>query len=339
MYQTAYHTKDIREYSFLITGGAGFIGSHIAEYLLKHNSKKVRVLDNLATGHYENIAGFVDNDGLEFIDGDIMDFDVCAGACEGIDFIFHEAALGSVQRSIKDPIATNSVNVDGFLNILMAGHAAGVKRIVYASSSSVYGDDESLPKVEYKVGKPLSPYAVTKKTNELYAQVYPELYNIPILGLRYFNVFGPRQDPDGPYAAVIPIFINNSINGEPVHIDGDGTQTRDFTFVENAVQANIKSLFVDSDLLAEDRVFNVAVEKNYSITELFEMIKKILGSENEAIHEEPRVGDIKNSLANLELSRKVLGYEPTISLEEGLKSTVEFYQNKMVQESGSTENK
>src|SRR5690242_8723987 len=242
MYEKPYHSEKLKKYSFLITGGAGFIGSNLAEYLLKHGAGKVRVVDNLSNGYYRNISGFIGNPAFEFIEGDIRDPEICRRACENIDFVSHQAAMGSVQRSIADPVTTNEVNVCGFLNMLNAVKNSNVKHMVYASSSSIYGNSETLPKSENKIGRPLSPYAVTKYANELYADVFAKRYGTRTTGLRYFNIFGPRQNPAGPYAAVIPALIQAILKNTPAVINGDGFQTRDFTFVENAVQANIKAL-------------------------------------------------------------------------------------------------
>lgn len=319
-----FHTGDISKSSFLVTGGAGFIGSHITEYLLKNGAGKVRVLDNLATGFKKNIDLFTDYSNFEFIEGDIRDTEVCRKACEGIDYVSHQAALGSVPRSIKDPITSNDVNVGGFVNMLTAAKDAGVKTFVYASSSSVYGDEPNLPKREEKVGNPLSPYAVTKKTNELYAGVFAQLYGMKLVGYRYFNVFGPRQDPDGPYAAVIPLLVSGIMKKEPVYINGDGEQTRDFTFVDNAVQANIKGMLTTNEE-AFGKVYNIAVGENFSVNFLYNEIRDILKADHEATYREPRAGDVRNSLADISLARNLLGYEPTKRFMDGLVQTVDFF--------------
>lgn len=319
-----FHTDDISNSSFLVTGGAGFIGSHITEYLLKNGAGKVRVLDNLATGFQKNIDLFAGYDNFEFMDGDIRDPETCRKACEGIDYVSHQAALGSVPRSIKDPITSNDVNVGGFVNMLTAAKDAGVKTFVYASSSSVYGDEPNLPKREDKVGNPLSPYAVTKKTNELYAGVFAQLYGMKLIGYRYFNVFGPRQDPDGPYAAVIPLFVSGIMKNETVYINGDGEQTRDFTFVDNAVQANVRGM-LNKNEAAFGKVYNVAVGENFSVNFLYEEIRRILGAEHEATYREPRAGDVRNSLADISQAKELLGYEPTKRFMDGLVQTVDFF--------------
>lgn len=319
-----FHSGDISQYSFLVTGGAGFIGSHITEYLLKNRAGKVRVLDNLATGLQKNVDLFASYDNYEFVEGDIRDPEVCKKACEGIDYVSHQAALGSVPRSINDPITSNDVNVGGFVNMLTAAKDAGVKTFVYASSSSVYGDEPNLPKREEKVGTPLSPYAVTKKANELYASVFGPLYGMKLVGYRYFNVFGPRQDPNGPYAAVIPLFVSGILNNDTVYINGDGEQTRDFTFVDNAVQANVRGMLCENEA-AFGEVYNVAVGENFSVNFLYEEIRRILGAEHEATYREPRAGDVRNSLADISKAKELLGYEPTKRFMDGLIQTVDFF--------------
>lgn len=321
-----FHNKDISNSSFLVTGGAGFIGSHITEYLLKNGAGRVRVLDNLATGFQKNIDLFTGYDNFEFLEGDIRDAEVCKKACEGIDYVTHQAALGSVPRSISDPITSNDVNVGGFVNMLTAAKDAGVKAFVYASSSSVYGDEPNLPKKEEKVGNPLSPYAVTKKTNELYANVFADLYGMKVVGLRYFNVFGPRQDPDGPYAAVIPLFVSGILKQTPVYINGDGEQTRDFTYVDNAVQANVRGMLADNED-AFGEAYNVAVGENFSVNFLYNAIREQLGLEHQPTYREPRAGDIRNSLADISKARTLLGYEPTQRFLDGLKVTVSFFKD------------
>ncbi len=319
-----FHTKDLRDKCFLVTGGAGFIGSHIVAYLLAHGAEKVRVLDNLMTGFRKNMEPFMGHPAFEFIEGDIRDFETCKRACSGVDYVTHQAALGSVPRSVKDPVTSNDVNVTGFLNMITAAKDSAVKAFVYASSSSVYGDEPNLPKVEERVGNPLSPYAVTKKTNELYADVFARLYGLKVVGLRYFNVFGPRQDPDGPYAAVIPLFVSGILKKAPVYINGDGEQTRDFTYVENAVQANILGMLTDNDE-AFGKAYNVAVGENFSVNFLYESIREMLGQTHEATYRAPREGDIRNSLADITKARTLLGYKPTQRFMEGLKATVDYF--------------
>jgi UDP-N-acetylglucosamine 4-epimerase len=324
LYQTAYHSEDISNYSFLITGGAGFIGSHIAQYLLKFGAHKVRVLDNFITGRKENVTLFENDPAYEFMEGDITDLENCRAACEGIDFVLHQAALGSVPRSVANPIPTNEHNVDGFLNMLIAARDANVKRFVFASSSSVYGDEPNLPKIENRIGNPLSPYAVTKYANELYAKVFYTNYGFETVGLRYFNIFGPRQDPNGQYAAVIPIFVDKILKKETVFINGDGEQTRDFTFVENAVQANIKAAFT-AHTEALGTVFNIAFSESYTVNQLYFSIQKLLGSDHMPTYREPRQGDIQNSLADISKAKRLLDYKPLFSFGDGLKITVDFF--------------
>jgi len=319
-----FHTKPLDQSSFLITGGAGFIGGHIAEYLLKNGAKKVRVLDNMSNGFQSNLDILQQYNSFEFIEGDIRNLETCQKACEGIDIVNHQAALGSVPRSIKEPFNTNDVNVGGFVNVLKAAVDNNIKQFVYASSSSVYGDEPNLPKVEHRVGNCLSPYAVSKKTNELYAAVFADVYGINTIGFRYFNIFGPRQDPDGPYAAVIPLFVKGILNKTPVYINGDGEQTRDFTFVENAVQVNIKGMLADNKE-ALNKVYNVAVGEKFSVNYLYNACKEYLNSDFEATYREPRAGDIRNSLADISLAKSLLGYQPTRKFEDGLKETIQYF--------------
>ncbi len=328
-YQTnmQFHTEDLSQKSFLVTGGAGFIGSHITEYLLLHGAKKVRVLDNLLTGFESNLEPFAAYPAFEFMPGDIRNMATCIEACTGIDHVSHQAALGSVPRSVKDPVTSNEVNVSGFVNIITAAKDAGVQSFVYASSSSVYGDEPNLPKFEERVGNPLSPYAVTKKTNELYASVFADLYGMKAIGFRYFNIFGPRQDPDGPYAAVIPLFVSAILRGTPAYINGDGEQTRDFTFVDNAVQANIRGMLAQNDE-AFGKAYNIAVGENFSVNFLYESIRDMLGVAHEATYRETRAGDIRNSLADISRAQRLLGYEPTERFVDGLKKTVAFFREK-----------
>jgi UDP-N-acetylglucosamine 4-epimerase len=319
-----FHNKDISQSSFLVTGGAGFIGSHIVAYLLEHGAARVRVLDNLSTGLKENINLFSGNSRYEFMEGDIRDPEICRLACKGIDYVSHQAALGSVPRSVKDPQTSNEVNISGQLNILTAAKKSGVKSIAYASSSSVYGDEPNLPKREEKVGNPLSPYAVTKKTNELYAEVFGNLYGMKIIGLRYFNVFGPRQDPNGPYAAVIPLFVSGILGRKPVYINGDGEQTRDFTYVDNAVQANIRAMLCDKDE-AYGKAYNVAVGENFSVNYMYKAICNLLKVQHDPIYREPREGDIRNSLADISRASNLLSYAPTMRFSDGLEITVAYF--------------
>ncbi|MDA3615157.1 SDR family oxidoreductase [Polluticaenibacter yanchengensis] len=314
----------ISQSNFLITGGAGFIGSHIVEFLLKNNAKKVVVLDNLSTGFIKNLEPYLHLSNFNFIQGDIRNWDTCTQAMEGIDFVSHQAALGSVPRSIKDPITTNQVNIDGFLNILTAARDAKVKKMVYAASSSTYGTSKELPKVEDKIGKPLSPYAITKYVNELYAEIFSSTYNFHSVGLRYFNVFGPRQDPNGAYAAVIPLFFKAAIQNQPPTINGDGETSRDFTFILNAVEANIKGL-LNTDQLTKHEVCNVAYGEATTLNELWDAIKDITKTSVEAIYGETRIGDIKHSLADISKARNTLQYNPAYSIKEGLQIASKWY--------------
>lgn len=326
---TKFHNEELSKFSFLITGGSGFIGSNIVDYLINNNAGLVRVLDNLLTSSKTNIEKYISLPNFEFIEGDIRDLETCHRACKGIDFVSHQAALGSVPRSVKDPIATHSINATGFLNVLVAARDAGVKQFVYASSSSVYGDHPTLPKIEAETGNPLSPYAVSKKTNELYGNVFAKTYQMKIIGLRYFNVFGPNQSPAGAYAAVIPLFMQAVLDNIPPMIDGDGEQTRDFTYVENAVQANIIAMLTKNEA-ALDQVYNVAVGERISINQLFAMIAKLGDSVLKPLHRESRPGDIRNSLADISKAVQLLKYDPTVKAEEGLKRTFEWFKNSAV---------
>lgn len=321
-----FHDKDISSSRFLITGGAGFIGSHIAEYLLINGAGGVRVLDNMVNGFASNLEGLRKYPAFEFMEGDIRNPGTCNEACREIDYVSHQAALGSVPRSIKEPLYFNEVNAGGTINMMKAALDNKVKQFVYASSSSVYGDEPTLPKQEDKVGRCLSPYAATKKTNELYAQIFSDVYGMKILGFRYFNIFGPRQDPDGPYAAVIPLFVKGIMKRTPVYINGDGEQTRDFTYVENAVQVNIKGMLTHNRA-AHGKVYNVAVGENYSVNYLYHACKQQLDSDWEAIYREPREGDIRNSLADISLAQNLLGYEPTSKFSDGLTETIRYFKD------------
>ncbi|HEX7905945.1 MAG TPA: SDR family oxidoreductase [Chitinophagaceae bacterium] len=309
----------------LITGGAGFIGSNLVEKLLQDERVHfVSVLDNLATGSVQNIESFIGNERFRFIEGDIRNYETCLQACKDIDTISHQAALGSVPRSINDPLTTNEVNITGTLNIFTAAKEKKIRRVVYAASSSTYGDHPGLPKVEDQIGKPLSPYAVTKFVNELYAQVYASLYGIEFIGLRYFNIFGPKQNLAGPYAAVIPLFAQAILKDQAPTINGDGQHSRDFTFVNNAVQANILSLFTENKE-AVNQVYNIACGEQTSLNALFEALRKEAESSLQPAYGPERKGDVKHSLADISKAKNLLGYDPAISVEEGLKMTLQWY--------------
>lgn len=325
MFNKPFHSTPLNDKKILITGGAGFIGSNLVEYLLKYEAKKVRVLDNFSTGHINNLKPFLHYPNFELIEGDIRNYETCVKAITDIDFVLHQAALGSVPRSIEDPITTNEVNISGFLNILTAAKNTGIKRLVYAASSSTYGDSKNLPKVEHIIGNPLSPYAVTKLVNELYAKVFSTSYQFHTIGLRYFNVFGPKQNPKGAYAAVIPLFVHSMLQKITPSIYGDGLTSRDFTFIENVVQANIKALFADN--IYESEVFNIAYGSSTTLIELWQKINAI-GNVNIAPNYLPeRKGDIKHSLANIDKARKILDYNPEFSIDEGLAITIKWYRD------------
>ncbi len=327
MYEKAFQREDLSRFSFLITGGAGFIGSNIIEYLLKHKAGKVAAFDNLSEGQYRNLEKFNANPSFQFIQADLTDFGACLKATEEVDFVIHQGALGSVPRSIKYPLATNAANVSGFLNILEASKRNNVKRFVYASSSSVYGDSLELPKVEERIGRPMSPYAVSKLVNEQYGAIFHKTYGMEIIGLRYFNIFGPNQKPDGAYAAVLPLFMKSILDNSSPFINGDGLQSRDFTFVENAVKANIMATFTKNSE-AFGQVFNIAAGERYTVKDLFDMLKEISGSSLEASHREERPGDIRDSLADISKARRILGYEPEVLTKEGLKITFDWFKKR-----------
>ena len=309
----------------LVTGGAGFIGSNIVKALLLDNEVElVRVIDNLISGFESNIKEHYDNPRFEFIKGDIRNIEHCNEAINGCTHVCHQAALGSVPRSIKDPSTTNAHNITGTLNLLEACRENKVKRIVFASSSSVYGDDETLPKLESKTGRVLSPYALTKKTKEEYTRLFSELYGLSIVGFRYFNVFGPNQSPKGPYAAVIPLFIDKLDQGEQVNIHGDGEQSRDFTYVDNVVSANLLALKKDT-IPDNFQIYNIALGEKTSINQLYNKLAAIMDKTIKPHHTEARQGDIKHSLANIEKITKDLEYKPLVTIDEGLENTVNWF--------------
>jgi len=316
----------------LVTGGAGFIGSNLCEELLKYNCKVI-CLDNFSTGKIENIIHLL-GDNFQLVVGDIRNIDDCKKACEGVDYILHEAALGSVPRSIKDPITTNNVNISGFLNMLVTARDTGVKRFIYAASSSTYGDSKSLPKVEDTIGKPLSPYAITKYVNELYADVFSKTYNMECIGLRYFNVFGRRQDPNGAYAAVIPLFIKKLIAHESPVINGDGEYSRDFTYIKNVIQINLLALTTDNPD-AINTVYNTAFGEKTNLNQLFEYLKEYLSiydpkiTDIKTIYGPNRIGDIPHSLASIEKAKLLLGYDPQYNIKNGLKEAIDWYWNNL----------
>ncbi len=316
----------------LITGGAGFIGSNLCGYFLEDN--EVVCLDNFSTGHRHNIEQFLSNPNFTLIEGDIRNLETCEKAVLGIDFVLHQAALGSVPRSINDPITTNEVNVSGFLNMLTASRNANVKRFIYAASSSTYGDSEKLPKIEEVIGKPLSPYAVTKYVNELYADVFSKTYGMETIGLRYFNVFGRNQDPNGAYAAVIPKFVAQFLNHESPVINGDGNFSRDFTYIDNVIQMNELAMLTENKS-AINTVYNTAFGERTTLNELVNSLREFLSTyDNEIanvpiIYGENRIGDIPHSLASIEKAKELLNYQPKFSMREGLKEAVNWYWNNL----------
>jgi UDP-N-acetylglucosamine 4-epimerase len=313
----------------LITGGAGFIGSNLTEYFL-NKGYQVVCLDNFSTGHRHNIEPFLKNPDYKLIEGSICDLEVCRTAVENVDYVLHQAALGSVPRSINDPITSNEVNVSGFLNMLVAARDAKVKRFVYAASSSTYGDSASLLKVEDVIGRPLSPYAITKYVNELYADVFSKTYGIECIGLRYFNVFGRRQDPNGTYAAVIPLFVKQLMNHQSPKINGTGDYSRDFTYIDNVIQMNELAMLTENPE-AVNTVYNTAVGDRTTLNDLVNYIKKYLTeydeqiSNIEIVHGPNRVGDIPHSLASIEKAKTLLGYHPSHTIENGLKEAISWY--------------
>ncbi|MEX0291112.1 MAG: SDR family oxidoreductase [Flavobacteriaceae bacterium] len=321
------------DFTVLVTGGAGFIGSNLCKALLE-NGNKVKCLDNFSTGKKENVTPLEGYSNFELIEGDIRDLESCHNACAGVDYVLHQAALGSVPRSINDPITSNDVNVSGFLNMLIASRDAKVKRFVYAASSSTYGDSVSLPKVEDEIGKPLSPYAITKYVNELYADVFSKTYGIQTIGLRYFNVFGRHQDPNGAYAAVIPKFVLQLVSHESPRINGDGSFSRDFTYIDNVVEANIRSI-TTTHPEAINTVYNVAYGERTTLNELFDLLKEYLSDFDpeigkiSAIYGEERAGDVPHSLASIDKARTLLNYDPSFDMKKGLKEAVAWYWNNL----------
>jgi len=309
----------------LVTGGAGFIGSNITDFLLS-NGYCVRVIDNLVTGNKDNIKHHLLNPNFEFMYADITNLENVRKACKDVDAICHQAALGSVPRSIVDPLSSHNTNVNGFLNVLLAAKENGVKRIVYASSSSVYGDEPNLPKVETRIGKPLSPYAITKYIDEMYGKIFSELYEMECIGLRYFNVFGPRQDPNGAYAAVIPKFIDSLKKGVAPVINGDGTYSRDFTYIENVVQANFLAL-TTGNTLCYGQAMNIGAGGRVTIGEMYDMIREVMGVNIDVIHGDKRKGDIPHSNANIDYAKEMLGYEPAVHFKEGISRLLEWFGN------------
>lgn len=321
--------QNLENKTVLVTGGAGFIGSNLCEALLSKQITTV-CLDNFSTGKRENIEAFLKDENFTLIEGDIRNLDDCHKACKGVDYVLHEAALGSVPRSIKDPITTNAVNVSGFLNMLVAAKDAKVTRFVYAASSSTYGDHEALPKVEDTIGKPLSPYAITKYVNELYADIFNKTYGLNTIGLRYFNVFGKRQDTNGAYAAVIPLFVKQFIKHESPVINGDGSYSRDFTYIDNVVQMNFLALTTEKKE-ALNTVYNVACGDRTTLLQLTTLLKEQLSLFDEKIkdvaikHRENRVGDIPHSLASIDKARNLLNYRPEYNITDGIKNAVHWY--------------
>jgi UDP-N-acetylglucosamine 4-epimerase len=319
----------ITNQKILITGGAGFIGSNLCEKLLEPGNRVV-CLDNFSTGKRENIAPFLENPDFTLIEGDIRDLETCRKAVAGADYVLHEAALGSVPRSINDPITTNEVNISGFLNMLVAARDEKVKRFVYAASSSTYGDSKTLPKTEDVIGKPLSPYAITKYVNELYADVFAKTYGLETIGLRYFNVFGRRQDPTGAYAAVIPLFVKKLINHKSPVINGDGEYSRDFTYIDNVVQMNLLAL-TTTNPAAVNQIYNTAFGERTTLNQLVDYLKEFLSEYDseiariEVLHGNSRTGDIPHSLASIEKAKTLLGYNPQYSMKDGLKEAVKWY--------------
>jgi UDP-N-acetylglucosamine/UDP-N-acetylgalactosamine 4-epimerase len=309
----------------IVTGGAGFIGSNLTQALLNDSRvEKVRVIDDLSNGYYSNLKEFENHPKFDFVQADIRDFDAMLRLTEGFDAVSHQAALGSVPRSLKNPMLTNAVNIDGTVNVMFAAVQNKMDRVVLACSSSTYGDSPELPKVEERIGRPLSPYAITKFAMELYADVFRKSYGLNYIGLRYFNVFGPKQSPDNPYAAVIPLFCKAFMEGKAPQINGDGSNSRDFTYVDNAVQANMLGLFTD-DASALNQVYNVACGEQTSLNELVEMLRQISGTDIQASHGPERPGDVKHSRADISKISSLLGYKPTVYFEKGLNQIYHWY--------------
>ncbi len=319
--------------NILITGGAGFIGSNLVESMLKSGNHVV-CLDNFSTGKRENINPFMNNPDFLLIEGDIRNYSDCEKSLKGIDYVFHQAALGSVPRSIKDPVTSTDVNIGGFVKMIYASKEANVKRFIYAASSSTYGDHPDLPKVEEKIGKPMSPYGITKYVDELFAANFSGTYNIEVIGLRYFNVFGRRQDPQGAYAAVIPLFVKKLLNHESPVINGDGSYSRDFTYIDNVLQANHLAALAQ-DLSAVNQVYNVAHGERTNLNELFELIRNLIGNfDSEVLNIKPvygpnRGGDIPHSLASIEKAKRLIGYEPTHTVREGMSEAIRWYRDNL----------
>ncbi|MDY8136301.1 SDR family oxidoreductase [Aquimarina sp. 2201CG5-10] len=321
--------EHLRSSKILVTGAAGFIGSNLCEALLEIGSTVVG-LDNFATGHKKNLTAILDHPNFTFIEGDIRNIEDCHRACKGADYVLHQAALGSVPRSINDPITSNDVNVGGFLNMLVASRDADVKRFIYAASSSTYGDSKALPKIEEKIGKPLSPYAITKYVNELYADNFKKTYDLDTIGLRYFNVFGRKQDPNGAYAAVIPKFVMQFMEYDAPVINGDGSFSRDFTYIDNVIQMNIRAMISDNEE-ALNNVYNTAFGERTTLNELVTLLKEYLSDFDPAIKNvevkngPERRGDVPHSLASIEKAKTLLGYEPEFDIKSGLKEAVKWY--------------
>lgn len=307
---------------FLVTGAAGFIGSNLVEALLRMGYR-VRAFDDFSTGKKENITSFTDNPRFEFIEGDIRDFETCQMACRDVDYVLHQAALGSIPRSIKHPVLYEEVNIGGTVKMMQAAKEAGVKRFVYASSSSVYGDSPILPKVEGQEGKVLAPYPLTKAVNEEYGRLYYQLYDLETIGLRYFNVFGKRQDPHSTYAAVIPIFVKKILADERPVINGDGNHSRDFTYIENVIEANLKGCLASREACGE--AYNIAYGQNTSLNQLYDKLCQLLGKDIKPIYGPERLGDVKHSLADISKARRLLGYAPSYDIDRGLELAIDWY--------------